>query len=84
MSASVGAAGAVTEFKASTQYSQADFLLASPISLNGIESVEFTLSVKGTPDSVSFKLYDSEGKELTGITQYNKATGTHSITIPNE
>lgn len=84
VSASVGAAGAVTEFKASSQYSQADFLLASPISLNGIESVEFTLTVKGTPDSISFKLYDSEGKELTGITQYNKATGTHSISIPNE
>lgn len=84
VSASVGTTGAVTEFKSSKQYSQANFLLASPISLNSIESVEFTLSVKGTPDSVSFKLYDSEGKELSDITQYNKATGTHSITIPDQ
>lgn len=82
--ASVGTTGAVTEFKSSNQYNQADFLLAAPISLNNIETVEFTLSVEGTPDSVSFKLYDSEGKELSGITQYNKGTGTHSITIPEE
>lgn len=84
VNASVGTTGAVTEFKASTQYSQADFLLAAPISLSTVENVEFTLSVKGTPDSVSFKLYDSDGKELAGITQYNKASGTHSIKIPDE
>lgn len=84
VSASVGTAGAVTEFKASNQFNQADFLLAAPISLSGIESVEFTLTVEGTPDSVSFKLYDSDGKELSDITQYNKTTGTHSITIPDQ
>lgn len=84
VSASIGTTGAVTEFKASNQYNQADFLLAAPISLNNIESVEFTLTVKGTPDSVTFKLYDSDGKELSDITQYNKATGTHSITIPDK
>ncbi len=84
VNASVGTAGAVTEFKSSSQYSQADFLLAAPISLSTIENVEFTLSVKGTPDSVSFKLYDSDGKELTSITQYNKTSGTHSIKIPDE
>lgn len=84
VTASVGAEGAVAEFEASGQFKQADFLLASPVSLNTVESVEFTLSVEGTPDSVCFKLYDSDGNEISKITQYNKKTGTYSIRVPDE
>lgn len=61
-----------------------DYKLNDSIPLNTIGKVEYSLQVTGTPDNVSFKLYDSEGKELTKITQYNKKTGTYTIEIPEE
>ena len=84
VTASVGSTGAVVEFESSKQYKQADFLLASTVPLATVESVEFALSVVGTPDSVCFKLYDSDGKEISKVTQYNKKTGTYSIKVPDE
>lgn len=84
VTASVGSTGAVVGFESSGQYKQADFLLASPISFATVESVEFALSVVGTPDSVCFKLYDSDGQELSKMTQYNKKTGTYSIKVPDD
>ncbi len=82
--ASVGENGAVAEFTAASQYNQVDYKMNDPIPMNTIVKVEYSLQVAGTPDSVSFKLYDSEGKELTKITQYNKKTGTYTIEIPQE
>lgn len=82
--ASVGENGAVAEFTAASQYNQVDYKMNDPIPMNTIVKVEYSLQVAGTPDSVSFKLYDSEGKELTKITQYNKKTGTYTIEIPEE
>lgn len=82
--ASVGENGAVAEFTAASQYNQVDYKINDPIPMNTIVKVEYSLQVAGTPDSVSFKLYDSEGKELTKITQYNKKTGTYTIEIPEE
>ena len=66
--ASVGENGAVAEFTAASQYNQVDYKMNDPIPMNTIVKVEYSLQVAGTPDSVSFKLYDSEGKELTKIT----------------
>lgn len=82
--ASVGENGAVAELTGASRYNQVDYKLNDSIPLNTIGKVEYSLQVTGTPDSVSFKLYDSEGKELTKITQYNKTTGTYSIEIPEE
>ena len=82
--ASVGENGAVAEFTAASQYNQVDYKMNDPIPMNTIVKVEYSLQVAGTSDSVSFKLYDSEGKELTKITQYNKKTGTYTIEIPEE
>lgn len=82
--ASVGENGAVAELTGASKFNQVDYKLNDSIPLNTIGKVEYSLQVTGTPDSVSFKLYDSEGKELTKITQYNKTTGTYSIEIPEE
>ena len=54
----------------------------TPVSLSKVKSVTFSLEVTGTPDSVSFKLYDSDGAELKNITQYSKKSGTYTIEIP--
>lgn len=77
---------AVTSFTEATQYSQVDYKLASPFSLETIDKVEFKLTVTGTPDSVSFKLLDADGKELEqgSVTQYNKKTGTYTITLSKD
>lgn len=82
--ASVGENGAVAELTGASRYNQVDYKLNDSIPLNTIGKVEYSLQVTGTPDNVSFKLYDSEGKELTKITQYNKKTGTYTIEIPEE
>lgn len=84
INASVGQKGAVAEFVQSTRYNQADYQMDTPVSLGKVTSVTFSLEVTGTPDSVSFKLYDSDGKELNNITQYNKKSGTYTIEIPEE
>lgn len=88
-SAKVDGTKAITSFTAAKQYEQANYKIATPFSLESIDSVEFTLTVTGTPDSVSFKLLDTNGQEIKtaaggGVTQYNKATGTHKITLPEE
>lgn len=80
---------AITSFANAKQYEQANYKISTPFSLESIDSVEFTLTVTGTPDSVSFKLLDTNGQEIKtseggGVTQYNKATGTHKITLPEE
>lgn len=83
ITASVGSAGAVAKFNESSQYKEVKFALASPVSLQNVEKVEFSLTVEGEPSSVSLKLYDSAGSELK-MTQYNKGTGTHTVTVPAE
>ncbi len=82
INASVSQEGAVAEFMQSTKYSQADYQMDTPVSLSKVKSVTFSLEVTGTPDSVSFKLYDSDGAELKNITQYSKKSGTYTIEIP--
>ncbi len=67
INASVSQEGAVAEFMQSTKYSQADYQMDTPVSLSKVKSVTFSLEVTGTPDSVSFKLYDSDGAELKNI-----------------
>ncbi len=84
INASVGESGAVAAFTGASKYNQADYQLNDSIPMSTIAKVEFSLQVTGTPDSVSLKLYDSEGKELKNITQYNKKTGTYTIEIPEE
>lgn len=87
--AKVDGTKAITSFTNAGLYEQANYKIATPFSLESIDSVEFTLTVTGTPDSVSFKLLDTNGQEIKtaqggGVTQYNKATGTYKITLPAE
>ena len=84
VSAKVEGGKAVTEFAGATQYSQATYNLASAVPLSNVLSIQYSLTVKGTPDSVCFKLYNTAGSELSKITNYNKTTGEYKITIPDE
>lgn len=82
--ASVSGDTAIVTFTNATLHQQADFTLASSISLANVTKVYYELEVSGTPDSACFKLYDSSGTELSKVTQYNKKTGSYTITIPGE
>lgn len=84
VTASVQDGKATAEFSGASQYKQADFSLAESFTLNNVTSVQYDLTVSGSPDSVCFKLYDSDGNELTTVTQYNKKSGSYTITIPDE
>ena len=84
VTAKVEGGKAVTEFAKAAQYSQATYNLAAPVPLSNVESVHYSLTVEGTPDSACFKLYNTAGSELSKLTNYNKKTGEYKITIPDE
>lgn len=80
VSAEVSGETATVSFSAATQYSQANFTLAQAVPLSNVIRIQYKLNVTGNPNSVSFKLLDSSGDELDGLTQYNKKSGEYSIT----
>lgn len=80
VSAEVSGGTATVSFSAATQFNQANFTIAQAIPLSNVISIQYKLNVTGDPDSVSFKLLDSSGSELDGLTQYNKKSGEYSIT----
>lgn len=84
VTASVQNGKATAEFAKASQYKQADFTLAESFALSNVTSIQYTLTVSGTPDSVCFKLYGTDGNELSSITQYNKKSGSYTISVPED
>lgn len=84
ISASVSNGQAIAAFTESTQYQEAKYTLANTVSLANVTKINYSLTVTGTPDSVCFKLYDSDGAEISKLTNYNKPTGSYSITPSDE
>ncbi len=84
ITASVSEGTATASFAQSTQYQEAKYTLANTVPLSNVTKINFALTVTGTPNTVCIKFYDSESTEIGKLTNYNKSSGTYSITVPDE
>lgn len=84
VAATVEVGSATVTFTETTRYSQANFALETPVSLSNVTAIHATISVTGDPNSVSFKFLDSSYAEISGMTRYNRASGTFTTEVTDE